>query len=156
MVTAQGNLALLKDPVAEELLHSRHLAHLAYNWTDGTPRVIPIWFLWNGEEIVLGSPQRAPKLTALSAGAPVALSIDTEAFPYKVLMIRGTIRAQTYNGPIPEEEAIATRYLGDEAGRAFMAGYVAGISKWVRLTIRPRWAGLLDFETRMPSAATKG
>ena len=156
MVTAQGNLALLKDPVAEELLQSRHLARLAYNWTDGTPRVIPIWFLWTGDELVLGSPQQAPKLKALSTGTPVALSIDTEEFPYQVLLIRGTLGVQAYDGPIPEEEAIAKRYLGEEAGAAFMAGYVAGIARWVRLSIRPQWVGLLDFETRVPSAATKG
>jgi hypothetical protein len=156
MVTTQGSLALLRDPVAEDLLHSRHLARLAYTWTDGTPRVIPIWFLWNGEELVLASPQKAPKIAALTTGAPVALTIDTEEFPYKVLMLRGTIRAEGSHGPIPEEEAIATRYLGEEAGQAFMAGYVAGISQWVRLTIRPEWAGLLDFDTRVPSAATKG
>jgi len=46
MATQQGDLALLDDPVAQELLRSTNLAKLAYVWTDGTPRVVPIWFEW--------------------------------------------------------------------------------------------------------------
>ena len=60
MATEQGDLALLDDPVAQELLHSTDLARLAYTWRDGAPRVIPIWFHWDGEAIVLGSPPNAP------------------------------------------------------------------------------------------------
>jgi hypothetical protein len=61
MTTEQGDLALLNDPVAQGLLHSTNLARLAYMWRDGTPRVVPIWFHWDGEEIVLGSPPNAPR-----------------------------------------------------------------------------------------------
>ena len=56
---AQGDPKLLEDPVAKELLKSTIPARLAYNWTDGTPRVVPIWFHWDGKEIVMGSPPRA-------------------------------------------------------------------------------------------------
>ncbi len=48
MPADQGNLSLLQSPVAQELLQSTIPARLAYNWTDGTSRVIPIWFHWNG------------------------------------------------------------------------------------------------------------
>jgi nitroimidazol reductase NimA-like FMN-containing flavoprotein (pyridoxamine 5'-phosphate oxidase superfamily) len=55
MTTERGNLGQLDDPVAQELLHSTNLARLAYTWRDGTPRVVPIWFHWDGVAIVLGS-----------------------------------------------------------------------------------------------------
>ena len=58
----QGGLDLLQHPAAQELLRSKIPARLAYVWTDGTPRVIPIWFHWNGKEIVMATPPRAPKL----------------------------------------------------------------------------------------------
>ena len=51
MPSKQGDLALLETPVAQQLLQSKIPARLAYNWTDGTPRVVPIWFVWNGREI---------------------------------------------------------------------------------------------------------
>jgi hypothetical protein len=66
MTVKQGDLSLLQHPAAQELLHSKIPARLAYVWTDGTPRVVPIWFHWNGREIVMGTPPRAPKLKALA------------------------------------------------------------------------------------------
>jgi hypothetical protein len=70
MAGCQGDLALLNDPIAQPLLQSTIPARLAYSWTDGTPRVVPIWFHWTGEEFVLGSPPGAPKLKALASEGP--------------------------------------------------------------------------------------
>ena len=49
MTLQQGDLALLNEPLAQELLHAAIPARLAYVWSDGTPRVVPIWFQWTGE-----------------------------------------------------------------------------------------------------------
>src|SRR5215470_9160372 len=76
MTITQGDLALLQDPVAQQLLGSRKPAQLAYVWTDGTPRTVPIWFTWTGEEIVFGTPPKAPKLKALAQNDNVSVSID--------------------------------------------------------------------------------
>ena len=81
MPAKQGDLSLLQHPVAKELLASRIPARLAYVWTDGSPRVIPIWFHWNGSEFILGTPPRAPKLKALAKNARVSLTIDDDKFP---------------------------------------------------------------------------
>lgn len=75
---------VLNDEVAQELLHSQELAKLAYNWTDGTPRVVPIWFHWDGREIVMGTPGTAPKVKALEARPDVALTIDTTSWPHEI------------------------------------------------------------------------
>ena len=69
----QGEIDLLSDPIAQELLCSRIPARLAYVWPDGTPRVVPIWFHWTGQEFVLGTPPKAPKLKALKLNPKVAL-----------------------------------------------------------------------------------
>jgi hypothetical protein len=67
MPSTHGDLALLDEPVAQALLQSPNLARVAYTWTDGTPRVVPIWFHWTGAELVLGSPVDAPKVRVLRA-----------------------------------------------------------------------------------------
>src|SRR5437899_6027043 len=100
MVTAQGSVALLDDPVARELLQSRAPARFAYVWRDGTPRVVPIWFHWNGEEIVLGTPSDAPKMNVLRNGAKVALTIESETSD-KAMLIRGSIRLDQVDGAAP-------------------------------------------------------
>ena len=45
---AQGDVGLLDDEAAHALLQSSVPAHLAYSWTDGTPRNTPIWFIGTG------------------------------------------------------------------------------------------------------------
>ena len=152
MKTKQGDLSLLDHPVAQELLQSKVPAQLAYSWLDGSPRVVPIWFHWNGKEVILGSPMKAPKLKALRMNSKVAVSIDSDTRPYHVLQIRGTAQTETVEGVSAEYEASAKRYLGEEAGRAWV-GQVKGMSTHMsRISIKPEWVAVIDFETRFPSA----
>ena len=152
MPTKQGDTALLNDPVALELLNSNIPARLAYVWTDGSPRVIPIWFHWNGQEIVLGTPVKSPKIRALAQSSKVALTIDTNAWPNKVLQIRGTAKVETVDGVVPEYATAARRYFGEEQGRAWVEQVGQMFPQMARIVIRPEWVSLLDFEKRFPSA----
>src|ERR1700745_1223212 len=102
MPVRQGDLGLLQPPVAKELLNSTIPARLAYVWTDGSPRVIPIWFHWTGKEFVFGTPPKAPKLKALATNPRVSLTIDDNTFPHKVLLVRGTAALESMNEIVPE------------------------------------------------------
>jgi len=146
----QGSVELLKDPVAEALLASATPARLAYSWLDGSPRVVPIWFHWNGDQFILGSPQKAPKLKALAADPRVALSIDDNTFPHNVLLVRGTSTIEMLDDVVPEYALSATRYFGPEQGPAWV-DTVRG-KPMARIAITPGWVGVLDFQTRFPSA----
>ena len=64
MTMVKGGTELLQDPVAQELLASKIPARLAYSWTDGSPRVVSIWFHWDGTDMVMGMLPGAPKLKA--------------------------------------------------------------------------------------------
>src|SRR5579863_3914472 len=150
----QGNLDLLNHPASQELLHSKIPARLAYIGTDGSPRVIPIWFHWNGRDIVMATPPKAPKLKALAKNPKVSLTIDDNTFPHKVLLIRGVAHMEAVDGIVPEYAAAADRYFGVEQGKAWVDQLRTLISSMVRITITPEWAGLLDFQTRFPSALT--
>lgn len=152
MPVQQGDLGLLQHPASQELLQSKIPARLAYVWTDGTPRVVPIWFHWNGREVVLATPPKAPKLKALAKNPKVALTIDNNEFPHKVLLIRGSVRMQTVDGIVPEYIAAADRYFEPEQAKAWLTQLRGRISSMVRITVTPEWVGLLDFQTRFPSA----
>lgn len=147
----QGDLSLLADPVARELMESTIPARFAYVWKDGTPRVVPIWFHWTGTEFVLASPPRAPKLQALPSGK-AALTIDTETPPYHVLMVRGSVSVQMVDGVPQEYAASARRYMGQEQGEAWAQMVASRFPQMARIALRPEWVGILDFETRFPSA----
>ena len=148
----QGNLELLNDPVASALLNSVNPARLAYTWMDGSPRVVPIWFHWTGDQFVLGTPPKAPKLKALAADPRVALTIDDTAWPPGVLLVRGRAGIELLDDVGPEYEQAATRYFGPEQGPAWVATLRG--KPMARIAITPEWAGILDFQTRLPSALT--
>lgn len=132
-------------------MQSKIPARLVYVARDGTPRVVPIWFHWNGKEIVLGTPPKAQKVRSLRERPKVALTIDDTSFPHKVLLIRGTAHISTVKGVSPEYAASAQRYFGAEQGRAWVAQMNGMITEMVRIVITPEWVGLLDFQTRLPS-----
>lgn len=152
MPVKQGDLSLLQHPASQELLQSKIPARLAYVWMDGTPRVVPIWFHWNGSELVMGTPPKAPKLKALAKNPKVALTIDSDVFPHKVLLIRGTARLKTVEGVVTEYAAAAERYFGPEQGQAWVSQMGKMVTSMVRVSVTPEWVGLLDFQTRFPSA----
>jgi general stress protein 26 len=152
MSTKQGDLSLLEDPVAQTLLQSTQPAQLAYTWLDGTPRVIPIWFHWNGQTLVMGTPSKAPKVKALTQNSKVALTINGDSWPYKVLLIRGTAQVETIEGVVPEYAASAKRYFGEEQGQAWADQIGGMMPQMTRIEVQPEWAGVLDFEARFPSA----
>ena len=154
MSTASHDLSQLDDPVAQQLLTSTAPARLAYTWSDGTPRVVPIWFHWDGKAIVLGSPPKAPKLKVLGSRNAVAVTIDTADPPYRVLSIRGRADVEMIDDVSPEYASAAERYMGQEQGRAWVA-QLRGQSM-ARIRVVPEWVNILDFETRFPSALSPG
>ena len=149
----QGDVALLDEPIAQALLTSKVPARLAYTWRDGTPRVVAIWFHWDGRQIVMASPPKAPKLKVLGERPDVALTIDdSSGFPYKELLIRGKAELQPWDDVVPEYALASRRYLGEEAAATWLAQLKG--APMVRVAVTPTWVGLIDFVSRMPSALT--
>src|SRR6266508_2933080 len=88
---------ILEKPISQEMLN-RNLVRLAYVAKDGTPRVVPIGFTWNGSEVVMCTTTNAPKLVSLRRNPAVALTIDTEVHPPKILLLRGESGARRSRG----------------------------------------------------------
>ena len=152
MPTKQGDRALLNDPVAQQLFQSTNRPKLAYNWTDGTPRVIPVECYWDGQEILIWSAPAAPKVRALRQNPTVALTIDRSEWPVNVLMVRGTVRVTMEASDTPEYLVMAQHYQGQEQGRAWVEQYTGMFPQHARIALRPEWVGIIDMETRFPSA----
>src|ERR1700741_3502642 len=139
LAVKQGDLSLLEHPASQELLRSKIPARLAYVWTDGTPRVIPIWFHWNGREIVMATPPKAPKLKALAQNPKVSLTIDDNEFPHRVMLMRGTARLEPVDGLVPEYELCAARYFDTKLAESWLKQLRGMISSMVRITVTPEW-----------------
>ncbi|TDB82580.1 pyridoxamine 5-phosphate oxidase [Actinomadura sp. KC216] len=143
---------VLNRPLSQELL-ARDMTRLAYLAKDGTPRNIPIIFTWNGSQIVVCTPKNAPKLQALRENPMVALTIDTEVHPPKILLIRGRADLDYVHG-IPDEylQATSTYEMTPEQRveweKEVRSLYEDGM---VRIVVTPTWAKLIDFETALPT-----
>jgi hypothetical protein len=143
---------VLDRPLSQELL-ARDLTRLAYVATDGTPRSIPIAFTWNGTEIVMCTVKNAPKLASLRRNPMVALTIDTEVHPPKILLLRGRAELDVVDG-IPDEylQMNGTYTMTAEQRIAWEAEVRSLYDGMVRIVVTPTWAKLIDFETTLPSA----
>lgn len=148
----QGRLKALETPIAQELLGSTLLARLAYTGLDGRPRLVPIWFVWTGDRLVLATPAGAPKVRALQANECVTVIIDDPRWPYRGLEIRGPVEVEIVSGIVPEYRSAARRYLGEGPGDAWIAGVEPLFRSMARLSIRPRWAKAMDLRQMLPDA----
>ena len=143
---------VLNRPGSRQMLE-RDVAHLAYVAADGTPRVIPIAFTWNGTQLVMCTTKNAPKLPALRRDPVVALTIDTEVHPPTMLLLRGTAELDVVDG-IPEEylQMNGTYTMTPEQRVVWEAEVRSLYDGMVRIVVTPTWAKLIDFETSLPSA----
>jgi Pyridoxamine 5'-phosphate oxidase len=143
---------VLNRPISQELL-ARDMTRLAYVATDGTPRNIPIAFTWNGSEIIMCTSKNAPKLPALRRNPMVALTIDTEVHPPKILLIRGRAELDVVDG-IPDEylQMNGSFRMTPEQRVEWEAEVRSLYDGMVRIVVTPTWAKLIDFETTLPSA----
>jgi general stress protein 26 len=142
---------ILDRPHSKALL-ARDIARLAFVALDGTPRAIPIGFHWNGTEIVMCTSKNARKLAMLRRNPAVALTIDTESHPPKVLLLRGRAELDEVDG-IPDEYL---RWNGayeftPEQRVEWEAQVRSLYDGMVRIVVRPTWVKLIDFETTLPT-----
>jgi uncharacterized pyridoxamine 5'-phosphate oxidase family protein len=144
---------VLNRPLSQELL-ARDLIRLAYVAKDGTPRNVPIGFTWNGAEIVMCTTKNAPKLRALRKNPMVALTIDTEVHPPKILLIRGRAELDFVDGIPDEYLQVNSTYEMTPEQRVEWEAEVRSLyhDGMVRIVVTPNWAKLIDFETTLPSA----
>src|SRR5260370_9015829 len=113
--------------------------------TDDPPRVVPLWFHWTGDELVMATFAPSPKIGALRANPNVAITIDTEGFPPDALLIRGQASVSEIAGVVPEYALAARRYLGKEDATASILHVSHPGPPMARIAVHPTWGRVLDF-----------
>ena len=143
-------IAVLNKPLSLELMNSDIHARVAYNGPDGFPRVIPMAYVWNGKQIVFCSPPNAGKVRSIQKDPKIAITIDTDDFPPKLLLIRGTAEVDIVDGIPGEFIEGARRQVPAEAFADWEAGSRALYDTMARIVVTPTWAKLIDFEETLP------
>lgn len=125
---------------SQEFLAAKHVAVLSIDAADGRPPAsAPIWYDYSpGGNIRISTGGSTRKAKLIKQAGAVTLVVQREDPPYQYVAVEGTVVDATTPTPSDVQEAIAIRYLGEEAGRAFAREVENPQS--VLFTIRPdRW-----------------
>jgi hypothetical protein len=101
----------------EEFLADLHVGVLAVDEPGRGPCSLPIWYLMDGDDVVMRISEGSVKDRLLQAAGRATLTVQTEAAPYKYVSVEGPV---TIGAPTHEALVMATRYLGTELGQWYV------------------------------------
>jgi PPOX class probable F420-dependent enzyme len=116
--------AMSATEMREFLEYGTRTAKISTVANDGYPHVVPVWFVLDGEDLVITSIRSTAKARHLARDPRIAVCVDDERPPFAFVAIRGTATLHP-NPPdlLAWTTRIASRYLtgadADEAGRRY-------------------------------------
>jgi PPOX class probable F420-dependent enzyme len=88
--------------------------------SDGTPHIAPVWYRFEDGAFLVLTERRSRKHRNVERDPRVAFCIDDERPPYHTVLVTGRVAVEEAPGR-EWREALAIHYLGDEAGRRYVA-----------------------------------
>jgi PPOX class probable F420-dependent enzyme len=76
---------------------------------EGQPQTSPVWFWWDGENVLLFSMPRSPKVGNIRANPRVSLNLDGNGQGGDIVSIEGT--AELFEEPLTEFPEYLQRYM---------------------------------------------
>ena len=106
------------DEIVAFLSHGTRTAKLATSGPGGQPHVMPVWFVFDGEELVFTTWGDSIKGRNLRRSPRAAVVVDEEVAPYAFVHIRGRVTlSEDLEELLRFATAIGGRYVGaDRAG----------------------------------------
>ena len=95
-----------------DLTKKKAFAQLATLMPDGSPHVSPVWFEYDGKNIVINSAKGRVKDKNMRRDPRVGLDIVDPENPYRHLSIRGRVVEITEKGSDDHIDKLAKNYLG--------------------------------------------
>jgi PPOX class probable F420-dependent enzyme len=95
---------------AERRLRSERTIWLATVAPDATPSVRPVWFVWDGDSVLLFSKPNAAKVRHIAANPSVCLHLDPDEWGENVVIVTGEARIAPDHPPADETRAYVEKY----------------------------------------------
>jgi len=95
---------------AAERLENERIGWLTSVAPDGTPQVSPIWFLWNGDEILVYSLE-SPRARNVAEHPRVSLNLDGNGLGGDIVIVEGTARIDLNAPSAADNPAYVAKYL---------------------------------------------
>jgi len=119
-------------PQVREFLESPHLAALATLGRDGSPQATVLWYLLEGDLVLVNTRVGRSKVRNLDRDPRVALAVYDRADPYRSVQVRGVVSGRRDGAAAGEDiHRLSRRYTGqdfrDAQGRV---SYLITVRSW--------------------------
>ena len=98
----------------QDLLQKKAFAQLATLMPDGSPHVAPVWFEFDGTNIVINTAKGRVKDQNMRRDPRVGLDILDPDNPYRHLSIRGRVVDVTEQGADAHIDKLTKKYIGQD------------------------------------------
>ncbi len=103
---------------------------------DAPPSLTPVWYRYTDGVVEIVTAGSTAKLALLREAGSASLCVQQEQPPYRYVTVEGPVEVTaTPDGLV---ETIASRYLGDDEGRAYASGPGQQDDTLIRLTVTTR------------------
>jgi PPOX class probable F420-dependent enzyme len=111
---------------------------------DGSPHVVPIWFVLDGDDLVFTTNADTIKGKALRRDGRAAICVDLERSPYAYVLVAGEVEISTDLDEMLEwATQIAARYEGEENAEEF--GRRNAVEGELLVRLRPERTIAIDY-----------
>lgn len=122
-----------------------HVAILAIDEPDRGPLAMPVWYLYENGEVLIGMDGNSLKARLIRAAGRATLTVQTEVAPYQYVSVEGPAVVEATQR---DDFEMASRYLGPEMGRWY-ADNNASTDESVVVRITPEHWRTMDFAKAM-------
>src|SRR3712207_3339813 len=100
---------------ARELLEAPNFSMTATIRKDGTPHVVPTWIDLEDNRVVLNSAEGRAWPANLRRDNRITITVPDKENPYEYVEMRGHLAEETREGADENIDALAKKYLGQDA-----------------------------------------
>lgn len=118
-----------------DILDKKGFAHLASLGPDGEPQSHPVWYQFDGDNLLISTTTDRQKYENIQRDRRVSASITDPDDPYRYLELRGEVVAIDEDPDKSFIDELASKYLGADE-----YPYKQGDSTRVKIAIRPQHA----------------
>ncbi|MBV8732739.1 MAG: PPOX class F420-dependent oxidoreductase [Acidobacteriia bacterium] len=98
----------------QDLLQKKAFAQLATIMADGSPQVSPVWFEYDGKNILVNSAKGRVKDVNMRRDPRVGIDIQDPDNPYRHVSIRGRVVDITEKGADEHIDKLTKKYTGQD------------------------------------------
>ncbi len=129
----------------EAFLAGVHVGILAIDEPGRGPLAMPIWYLYEHGEVLIGMDGESLKARLLRSAGRATLTVQTEVAPYQYVSVEGPVVVEATQR---DDFEMASRYLGAELGRWY-AENNPSTAQSVLARITPEHWRTMDFSKAM-------